>query len=289
MFSEAARARMLERGWRASSLLMFFRDSWAEARGDMQRYRPRVREIVTFALVFHIVLVLAAALLYGGAAVVHFALWSLASGAAFTAWTCASVGRLRALDGTPVDRLGIANYLTLARFYLIAPVVVLFDDGHTMAALAAYVVLGLSDVVDGMVARWRGERSEFGVLFDPLADVFSTAAIFAVFLAHGLVPAWLFLLLLSRYIMLFAGSFLLFLLAGPIRFKATIPGKVVGVVQASAVTIVIVGVLSRAEWLERIEPVLFPLLGVAFSSIIISQLVIGLRHLRSRTGGRVEA
>jgi hypothetical protein len=88
---------------------------------------------------------------------------------------------------------------------------------------------------------------------------------------------------------LFVGSFLLFLIAGPIRFKATIPGKVVGVVQGSAVTVVIVGVLSRADWLARIEPVLFPLLGVAFASVIISQLVIGLRHLRSRTGVRVEA
>jgi hypothetical protein len=82
--------------------------------------------------------------------------------------------------------------------------------------------------------------------------------------------------------MLIVGSLALFLLTGPLRFKATVPGKIVGVVQGTGITTVIVCVLAGEGWLERVAGVLFPALGAGFSAIIVSQFVIGLRHIRRR-------
>jgi cardiolipin synthase len=271
----------MERGWSVLSLLAFFKDSAAESWENARRHRSYVRSIVAFAAVLFVVAVALAVPLYGGAAVASFVAWVTLGTLGLSFWLCANVGLMRTPEGEPISGIGLANYLTLTRFYLIAPVLVLFDDGHHTASLGLYVFLGLTDVADGVVARRRDERSEFGVVMDPLADVFSTAAIFALFLAHGLIPVWLFLVLMARYATLIVGSLILFLTVGPIPFKATIPGKVVGLIQGAGVVMVIVSALAGRGWLDIVSPVLFPVLGTAFASIVVSQLVIGARHVLS--------
>jgi cardiolipin synthase len=177
--------------------------------------------------------------------------------------------------------LGLPNILTLARFVLIAPTVVLLADARYPEALACYVVLFATDVADGIVARRCHLASEFGVVADPLADVASTFAIFTVFVRQGLCPPWLYALLCVRYAMLFGGSFGLFLATGPFRFNATAPGKIVGVVQAAAASLVIAGAIAGG--LDgRTEGVLFTFLGIGFASIVISQVLMGWRLLRRR-------
>ncbi len=212
--------------------------------------------------------------------------------ARFVAWTYfgAIATALLALLMSPTfqrganDRLaslGLPNILTLARFVLIAPTVVLLADARYPEALACYVVLFATDVADGIVARRRHLASEFGVAADPLADVASTFAIFTVFVRQGLCPPWLYALLCVRYAMLFGGSFGLFLATGPIRFNATVPGKIVGVVQAAGTTLVIAGAMVGGLD-TRTERVLFTFLGIGFASIVISQALIGWRLLRRR-------
>jgi cardiolipin synthase len=276
---------MLERGWSTTSLLMFIRDSVAESTAQVKARRSAAVSIVRFSVVFYAVTVTAAVPVYiahsGVVLLARFASYAALGTVGFTAFAVSMVGLLNERG------VGLANYLTVARFLLIVPVLVLFAHGLYAASLVWYAALGLTDVADGPIARRRGERSEYGVIMDPLADVFSTAAVFAVFLAHGLIPGWLFLILIARYAMLIIGSVALFLAVGPIHFRSTTPGKVVGVIQAAGVAVLIVCVLAaRAggnehDWLGAVTPVLFPVLGVAFASIIVSQALIGLRHIRS--------
>lgn len=261
---------------------MFIRDSVVESTVQVKARRSSAVSIARFGAVFYAATLAVVVPVYGAQSgaelLARFAYYTALGAVGFTAFAVSMVGLL---EGRGV---GLANYLTIARFLLIVPVLVLFAHGHYVAALACYVVLGLSDVADGPIARRRGEQSEYGVVMDPLADVFSTAAVFAAFLAHGLIPVWLFLILMVRYAMLIIGSVALFLAVGPIRFRSTIPGKVVGVIQAAGVTVLIVCVLAGragAGWLDAVSPVLFPVLGVAFGAIIVSQALIGLRHIRS--------
>lgn len=190
-----------------------------------------------------------------------------------TAWIVMHVGMLS-------DIIGLANYLTVLRFLLIMPVTVLLLHGLYTAAIVVYAVLSLTDVADGIIARARDERSEFGVVMDPLADVISTAAVFTALTALGLVPGWLLALLLARYGMLIVGSYLLFVIVGRFEIRATLPGKIVGVVQAAGTVAVILGTTVWSEHWAGYSPALFALLGLGFASIIISQLIIGARHLR---------
>jgi phosphatidylglycerophosphate synthase len=121
-------------------------------------------------------------------------------------------------------------------------------------------------------------------MMDPLADIISTGAVFGAFLAKGLIPAWVFVILMMRYGILFIGSAILSVVAGPIRFKATPVGKIVGVLQALAAILIIVLSTDEPGLIDDLGYVLYPFLGVIFGSVIVSQLVIGIRHIRK---GRV--
>jgi cardiolipin synthase len=291
MFSEKARERMLCRGFSLFAFRGFFSDSFRESIGHI-RENPRLsRRIVRLAVVFNVFVLAALFPLYYPDALDLFgrlAVYTAVSFAGFTGWLLLYTGLIRRPDGRVLPGAGLANYLTMARFYLIVPVVVVFSHGFLAAALALYVALGLTDIADGVVARTRNEQTEFGVVMDPLADVFSTAAVFAAFLVADLVPLWLFLVLMIRYFMLIAGGFALFLATGPIRFRATIPGKIVGIIQGIGIIIVVWSVWRGNDWETDIAPVLFPVLGLVFAGIVVSQSIMGYLHIRGfrRTSAR---
>lgn len=176
--------------------------------------------------------------------------------------------------------LHLADRLTILRLVLVAPLIVLLTDHRYWAALAVYTVCVLTDAADGVIARRRDQTTEFGAVMDPAADIVSTAGVFGALLAIGLVPGWVVVVLGVRYGMLIVGSAILSLLSEPIRFRATPVGKIVGVLQAVIAIIIIVLAASDPSWAQMLGPVLFPFLGLIFSAVIVSQIVIGIRHLK---------
>jgi len=214
--------------------------------------------------------------------------WSAVFCTAGSAFFCAgtlmiALRVIREPDGLPLRRLGIANRFTLVRFLLIAPILCLIAWDRYFLWIAVYLVALLTDVVDGFVARRLEERSEFGVIMDPLADVISTAALFAAFFARGWIPGWVFAILMVRYVTLYAGALVLSVRGQPLRYRATPTGKIVGVLQGATAILIGVLVWSGGGALDRFGEVIYPFLGVIFASVIISQGVIGIRHARKGT------
>jgi len=209
--------------------------------------------------------------------------WTLAGGTATALLALAFPRLFRRPDGTSLASPGLANALTLTRLVWTAPVAVLLAGGAYGTALALYALLLATDIVDGIVARARREVSVFGVVADPVADVISTFAVFSVFVVDNLVPLWLYLLLAARYAMLLAGSAILTALAGPIAYRATVAGKIVGVVQGVGAGLIIWGAGGLQPGLAR---AVFAVLGLGFASVIVSQGYIGWRHIRKTTRGR---
>lgn len=287
MFSLRAREKLRSEGWGARAFCRFVVDGWRESLENIHAYGELAREMRIFAVAFTAVILPCLLAFYlPDPGIDYFVCLAATSAGVWlcTAGSLLSLGLMRRPDGVRAASVGPANYLTLIRFYLIAPMVVLLCQGRLWPSLAVFAVIGLSDIADGVVARRRGEQTEFGVVMDPLADVFSTAAVFAALYALDVVPGWLFALLMARYGMLIVGSLVLFLLVGPIQFRATIPGKVVGVLQAVGITVIVVGIAAGPETLNRIGVWLFPFLGICFASIVVSQAIIAVR-VRNATPG----
>lgn len=114
----------------------------------------------------------------------------------------------------PIGRLGptreppavpctvnLPNQLTLGRFVLtllFLGVVFLPFPGHETVALVLFSVAGITDYLDGRIARERNLITRFGTLMDPLADKILTCSAFIAFVGQGLVPAWIAVIIVAR-------------------------------------------------------------------------------------------
>jgi phosphatidylglycerophosphate synthase len=283
MLSTRAREAMLGRrsGARARVFLL---ESVRDSRSQLRAHRSQALEAAGVALGTGLAAGLAGALgwmgMAGSGEAARLLAWCLAGAAASAVLAAANAGLFATGAGSAAAGRGIgpANALTVVRFALIAPTAYLLASSRYREALGLYGLLIATDVFDGIAARVRREESPFGVVMDPLADVASTFAVFTVFVVDNLVPLWLYLLLVARYAMLLVGSLVLFLATGPIEFRATRPGKIVGVVQAAGVAWIMIGAGGSLD--ARASGPLFAFLGLGFASIVVSQAVIGWRHIR---------
>lgn len=125
------------------------------------------------------------------------------------------------LGTTPSDEGGdrivtAANAITLARL-LGLPVFVwlLFSQGDRAAAAALLAVLGATDFADGYVARHFDQGSEFGKMFDPVADRLLFFVAVAAILVDGAAPAWICIAVLVREAVVAGVTVLLAILGAP--------------------------------------------------------------------------
>jgi CDP-diacylglycerol--glycerol-3-phosphate 3-phosphatidyltransferase len=97
--------------------------------------------------------------------------------------------------------MNLPNKLTISRFILtIAFLVVMFSKMpyHQTIALVLFVAGGISDFLDGMIARRRKLITNFGILMDPLADKIMVCSAFIAFVGLNWIPAWMVVIIVAR-------------------------------------------------------------------------------------------
>jgi cardiolipin synthase len=94
--------------------------------------------------------------------------------------------------------LTIPNAITLLRIALVPVFLAFYLSGNAGAALACFIAAGVSDALDGFLARVLNQRSKLGTMLDPIADKLLGLAALIATVVHGLVPLWLLLLILFR-------------------------------------------------------------------------------------------
>ena len=120
-------------------------------------------------------------------------------------------------DFQPGLTLTIPNLITLARLIAVPVIILLLLDGDFGWAFAIFVIAGISDGVDGAIARHvPGQASELGRLLDPVADKALLVSIFVVLAATGHAPMWLAVLVVSRDVLIVGGVILSWLASRPV-------------------------------------------------------------------------
>jgi cardiolipin synthase len=136
-----------------------------------------------------------------------------------------------------------ANLLTLIRLMLIPAfaVLVLYNDLQT--AFAVFVLAGITDALDGFVARSFHQSTPLGTILDPMADklLLTTAFVLLTLPNRGYqpIPLWLTITVVSRDVFIVLGALALFIMTGFRRFRPSIPGKTHTVIQVLTVALVL--------------------------------------------------
>jgi cardiolipin synthase len=164
----------------------------------------------------------------------------------------------------------LPNFITLLRLAALPFFLVAISDGRFGIALAIFVAAGLSDGIDGFLARRFDMRSAIGAYLDPIADklmLMSSYLFLAIpsYPAQVKVPVWLAVMVISRDFLLLLVALLMILATGRRRFPPSWVGKVTTVTQI--ITVLIVLCANVWEWPRPLVLVAF---GAAATTTILS-------------------
>jgi len=135
--------------------------------------------------------------------------------------------------------LSIPNLITLARILAVPVIIWAITSGEKRIAFILFLAAGLSDLIDGFLAKRFGMATELGAYLDPLAD---KAMIVSVYVALGIIeamPRWLVILVVSRDIMIVSAVILSWLVDKPVKLKPLAVSKLNTVAQIVYATVVL--------------------------------------------------
>lgn len=166
------------------------------------------------------------------------------------------------------------NQLTLARLAFLPFVIIKIVDGHYGVALVLFVIAGLSDGLDGLLARRLHQQTLLGQYLDPIADkllLSTTFLVLSIVREHGLplIPWKFTVLVFSRDICILLVSGVLYTIAGLRDFRPSIFGKANTFAQVAAVVFVMLLQVDRVKWVRVLEKTF---LRATFAFTIISGL-----------------
>jgi cardiolipin synthase len=157
-----------------------------------------------------------------------------------------------AMHEEPNSRLNIfrsaPNLLTLLRICLAPFLVAAILEGHYALSFGLFVAAGLTDALDGTLARLLKQRSMFGQYLDPVADKLLLSTLFLVLMHQQLMPVTVTVLVFGRDVGILLVSALLYAAAGRREFRPSIFGKANTLAQVSAVAAVLLNQIFLAPW-----------------------------------------
>jgi cardiolipin synthase len=139
--------------------------------------------------------------------------------------------------------VSIPNLITLGRILLVPVLVWAITSGEMRIAFLLFLAAGISDAVDGFLAKRFGMATELGAYLDPLAD---KAMIVSIYVALGIaeaIPRWLVILVVSRDIMIVGAVMLSWLVDKPVALKPLMISKLNTVAQI-VLALVVLGALG---------------------------------------------
>ena len=102
----------------------------------------------------------------------------------------------------------VPNILTLIRFILIAPIVVAIANESFIIAVIFLFISGITDVLDGWIARKFNFITDFGKLMDPFADKATQIAILVTLAVKGIIPFWILAVVVIKEFAMISRSFI---------------------------------------------------------------------------------
>src|SRR5687767_5733376 len=121
--------------------------------------------------------------------------------------------------------MNLPNAITIARILAVPVLIWLIVSGEYLPAFWLFVLAGISDGVDGFIAKRFDQRTELGAYLDPIADKLMLVSIYVCLGLLRVLPPWLVILVVTRDIMIVGGVMLATLLEQPVKVKPLLLSK----------------------------------------------------------------
>jgi cardiolipin synthase len=180
--------------------------------------------------------------------------------------------------------VSLPNLITLGRILLVPVVVWAISTGAMAIAFVLFVVAGVSDAVDGFLAKRFNMTSELGAYLDPLADKALIMSIYITLGIPGTIPRWLVILVVSRDIMIIGAVILSWLMGKPLKVKPLVVSKLNTAAQI-VFACVVLGSLGFHIPAEMLIVILMGVVAVLTLLSIAAYMAEWVRHMNSAAAG----
>jgi cardiolipin synthase len=145
------------------------------------------------------------------------------------------------------------NLLTLLRICLAPFLVAAILEHRYVLSFVLFLAAGMTDALDGLLARLLQQRTRLGEYLDPVADKLLLSTLFLVLTYEALVPARVTVLVFGRDLAILVVSAILYAAVGRREFSPSIFGKANTLIQVTAVAVVLLHQLIAASWIVALE------------------------------------
>ena len=180
--------------------------------------------------------------------------------------------------------MSIPNLITLGRILLVPIVVWAIASGTMWIAFVLFVGAGVSDAVDGYLAKRFNMTTELGAYLDPLADKALIVSIYLSLGINGAIPRWLVILVVSRDILIVGGIMLSWLVGSPLKIKPLLVSKLNTVAQILFACVVL-GSLGFDIEADTFKLVLMGLVAALTLLSVAAYVAEWVRHMNTTATG----
>lgn len=174
--------------------------------------------------------------------------------------------------------MNIPNLLTLLRILLVPLIVIFLIDGEYLKALITFFISGITDALDGFLARLLHQKTILGAYLDPIADKALLITCFLTLSIEGVIPGWLTVVVISRDVIILTGTFILFMMSVSFEIKPILISKITTALQI--ITVLLVLVLKSLPGSFDYSWILFLYWMTAIFTIVsgLKYISVGMRH-----------
>lgn len=135
--------------------------------------------------------------------------------------------------------MNLPNLITFARLLSVPVVVYLIMQAAYLAAFIMFVIAGISDALDGYLAKHNNQRTQLGAILDPMADKILLVGVYITLGLQGSFPNWLVVLVVFRDLLIIGGILILFLVRLDVKMQPLPISKINTATQLALAAIVL--------------------------------------------------
>lgn len=169
----------------------------------------------------------------------------------------------------------LPNLITLSRIALVPVLILLLKDQNYGAALLVFMAAGVSDALDGYLAKRLDVRTRLGGILDPAADKLLLVSTYVMLTILGDLPFWLMLVVAFRDLLIVGGYIAYTSHAGPVRMRPSVLSKINTLMQ------ILLAMLILAQRATGLDGTLW--IGVLVFVVLVTTVVSGAHYLWSWT------
>ncbi|MBL0716094.1 MAG: CDP-alcohol phosphatidyltransferase family protein [Desulfosarcina sp.] len=160
--------------------------------------------------------------------------------------------------------LNLPNILTLFRILITPLFIICLIRGAYQGALVIFALAGVTDGLDGMLARLLNQKTALGAALDPIADKLLLISAFVTLAIQGMIPAWLAVIVISREVLIIVGIAILEISKVPYEIHPSMVSKCTTFIQLAAIFLLLLSLQTAV-----VAPALFPVywLTAALSTV----------------------